>query len=133
MWRDVVSFTCTAREELGGFPLRNRTRNLLPAPITHASCPVHTLKSKDCKSNPEKQSVEPNSSAPQKEGADRGFAAAQASPLEHHKLPWPDSHAAASAVCSQVPKTVTFSHQNPQRFEVPPRKPRRTHCGVKQQ
>lgn len=67
MRRDLVSFTCTAREELGGFPLRHRTRNPLTA---HASCPIHTLQGKDCKNNPEKQSAEPNSSAPRKEGAD---------------------------------------------------------------
>lgn len=47
--------------------------------------------------------------------------------------PRPDSRAAAPAVCSQVPKRVSFSHQNPQRFEVPSRKPCRTHCGAEQQ
>lgn len=47
--------------------------------------------------------------------------------------PRPDSRAAAPAVGSQVPKRVSFSHQNPQRFEVPSRKPCRTHCGVEEQ
>lgn len=44
----VASFICTAREELGGVPLQDRTRNPLPTPIAHRSCPVHAFKGRGC-------------------------------------------------------------------------------------
>lgn len=43
----VASFTCTAREELGGLLPLDRTWTPLPASIVHTSCPVHAFKDRD--------------------------------------------------------------------------------------
>lgn len=67
----VASFTCTAREELGGLPLRDRTRNPLPAPIAHTSRPIHAFKGRDCSKKPTQRAVRSQRQLPSPEGRGR--------------------------------------------------------------